>query len=128
MEEHFVLIPPVTFPFLKDERILVFVVKLVWLKCYVLESYRFNFCIFYDLICCYVQKCWRRRFLLRFPVLPLGDCLFLSGNLHAKGFFFALPVSLIISKVSFWVLVLSSTWFRNWWSKSSVQFVDNSGV
>ena len=29
MEEHFVLIPPVTFPFLKDERILVFVVKLV---------------------------------------------------------------------------------------------------
>ena len=107
---------------------LVFVVKLVWLKCYVLESYRFNFCIFYNLICCYVQKCWRRRFLLQFPVLPLGDCLFLSGNLDAKGFFFALPVSLIISKVSFWVLVLSSTRFRNWWSKSSVQFVDNSGV
>ena len=74
------------------------------------------------------SKCWRRKFLLRFRVLPLGHCLFLSGNLHAKGFFFALPVSLIISKVSFWVLVLSSTRFRNWWSKSSVQFVDNSGV
>ena len=45
-----------------------------------------------------------------------------------KGFFLVLPTCLIISKISLWTLVFSSTCFWNWKPNVSVLFVDGAKV
>ena len=139
LEEHFVLIHPGIFPSLKDERVLIFLVELVRLKCCRRWLSLFSEVLPFDLLtvwlvvflchlcCCCVWKCWRRGILLWFPALPLGDCLFLARNTVEKGYqplwtslINLSSTSLNISKVYFWALVLSSTCFRSWWPNSSV--------